>query len=412
MMMTLGQSKSNTPPTHPDPIPLTRITRTPNIRPIPIPRDIRNLQHRINNATHPLARNGSRGNTITINIKVNRPPLCPKVGNQRANKHSISINGRWEDKRQAHGHKVWHKRPVLFPTADEIVVAEDDGEHREGAKADGEDAGAVGDREGRVRDGNGDGAPGSDGGSGEGTDFGVEVEDAGVGFGEEDEDAGGEEHGDDGADCLRVPLEVWGGAEEEADAEVDDEVGGLGGGAGGNCAADEVEFLGGVQVDALAGGDAAEDELGGFGGGGEGGDVGGAGALDGEGGEEEAEDDGEDGEADGEVVLEAEDDAGEDDGEEERDAPLPGFDLLLGGEGVLSEAFGGVFEGLGFLEEGGGFAEAFEEGFDPAADAFEAGFEGVPDHLVLDTELGKGGTDHDHDTCGMLVLVARIRVGN
>lgn len=103
----------------------------------------------------------------------------------------------------------------------------------------------------------------------------------------------------------------------------------------------------------LGGGDAAEDELRGFGGCGKGGDVCDAAALDAEEGEHEGEDRGQDGHADVHVELEGADDAGHDEGDDEAETPFPGADLVFWKGKVLDVV--GVGGGLGvLLQEGRG----------------------------------------------------------
>ena len=176
-----------------------------------------------------------------------------------------------------------------FETADPDVVTDNDHDGSEDCEADCEDAGRLGDGEGRVRNCDSRGAPCGDGGHSEGAVCSFYINDARIGGSEELEHGWGKENGDDGADTLGHPLEFGGCAEQEASSEIGDQVSGLVGAHGGKSSTEEIEALGVLDAPSFALGSATEDDLGGFGGGGEGSDIRYTSALDGEESEEEGE---------------------------------------------------------------------------------------------------------------------------
>lgn len=339
--------------------PLARTAWASNLGSISVTTNSCNLEDGIDNTADTLARNEASRDSIPINVERRGVLLRPEVRRQGTNDHGGTVLSLWKNKGERDAH---HVRMVLsdpLKTTDPDIVSDDDHDTAEDGEDNGKDATGCWDWEGRISDGDRNGLPCGDRGSGEGARFGFIVYDAGIGLAEEHKHCRCEKDGDNGADALCEPLLLGRCAEQETDAKVGNQISSLVRPDTGKSTAEQVEPLSVFGGPVLALGSTAEDDLGGFGCSSQRRNVRDTSALNGEEGEEEGQEDREDGHANWQVVDNSQDDADHDDCEDQAGHPHPHFYLVLLWRWVL-DCVGALLARI-FLEKGVLFAEPLAE---------------------------------------------------
>ena len=304
----------------------------------------------------------------------------PDLTRGPTNEHGDGNGGRGVDEAETDGVQV---DPVGLEAVRDEFDADNDVDDGQDAADDGEDHGSVGDS--TITGQNlADVSPSNDGGDEELALGNRLVEDTGVGLGVEQEERNSNGNSKGRADQLSPQHGTGGGTDQVTSLEISDHVDGLGADRGSNVGAHEVGLLNNLDIRV---GDTGEDQLGDLGDGTGRVDIGLAGGLETDKGEEKGDDDGSDGGIDGDMEVKVHDQDGEDTREEKSADPPAGRDELMLGGGVLGDVAGLVDKGLLFRE----FA-------DKVATFLDSGHDGVGERLAVGTELREGSKDHHTDT--------------